>query len=442
MAASLGLAGLAGCRRPEHEGYFRTRSLPRRWSRGCRTSTPRPCLAAVRPSRFWSRATRDGRPRSKATPDSPTAGAPPTRSPRPRSWSCTTRIAPARCSSRVSRPPGRTMTPLPPSTTPRFASGKGRGCESSAKTWLSPSLDLLREHFRAVLPEAGWHVFDPVSRANIHDGAALAFGSPVIPRYQFDQAEIILSLDSDFLGLEEDGTRHHRGFSRGRLGEGKTPTMNRLYVVESQFSITGGMADHRLRLPSSQVLDYTMVLARELLTGEQVCPCAGKSSGSVTPGTRDVQAVREARRTVGSRGGRGLTGSRRQGDHHRGPPPASHRPRLGLCAQCHAGQHGQDDRASQAPGPTSGGDAPGACPGNRQGRGGDPDHPGRQPGLHRSGRPGPGRSDQEGRHHDPPGTARRRDVPAGVPGISPRLITWSRGETPAPGMEPCCPSSR
>ena len=123
-------------------------------------------------------------------------------------------------------------------------------------------------------------------------GAALAFGSPVIPRYQFDQAEIILSLDCDFLGLEEDGARHHRGFSRGRLGEGKTPAMNRLYVVESRFSLTGGMADHRLRLPASHVRDYTMVLARELLRANRLSP-RREALRQRSPGTRDVQAVRE-----------------------------------------------------------------------------------------------------------------------------------------------------
>ena len=106
-------------------------------------------------------------------------------------------------------------------------------------------------------------------------------GSSVKPRYQFEQAAIIVSLDSDFLGLEEDGTRHHRGFSRGRLGEGQTPTMNRLYVIESQFTITGGMADHRLRLPSSQVLDYTMVLARAILEGETVVPPPGSPQAAL-----------------------------------------------------------------------------------------------------------------------------------------------------------------
>ncbi len=48
--------------------------------------------------------------------------------------------------------------------------------------------------------------------------------------------------------------------------------MNRLYAVESRFSLTGGMADHRLRLPASAVADYTAALARAVLGGSGPMP--------------------------------------------------------------------------------------------------------------------------------------------------------------------------
>ena len=120
-----------------------------------------------------------------------------------------------------------------------------------------------------------------MTQASRAGGATLAFGSPVVPRYHFDRAQVVLALDCDFLGLEEEGTRHHRGFSRARLGDGATPTMNRLYVVESRFSLTGGMADHRLRLPSSQVAEYTRALARELTLGETVVPAPGSPEAAL-----------------------------------------------------------------------------------------------------------------------------------------------------------------
>ena len=158
---------------------------------------------------------------------------------------------------------------------------KGKGLRILAENPASPSLDLLRNHFQSVLPEAHWHIYEPISSANRYEGTSIAVGSPVIPRYQFDRAEVVLSLDGDFLGLEEEGTRHHRGFAKGRLKDGDKPTMSRLYVVESQFTITGGMADHRLRLPASQVVEYTLALTRELFSSEKVVPSPGSPEAAL-----------------------------------------------------------------------------------------------------------------------------------------------------------------
>jgi len=52
--------------------------------------------------------------------------------------------------------------------------------------------------------------------------------------------------------------------------------MGRLYVVEPAFTLTGGMADHRMRIASSQVLKVAVLLAGELGLGAQVAPLAAK----------------------------------------------------------------------------------------------------------------------------------------------------------------------
>ena len=65
------------------------------------------------------------------------------------------------------------------------------------------------------------------------------------PVFHFDKAKVILSLDCDFLGTEDDAHNHIRQFAGGRKpGEG----MSRLYAVESLFTLTGANADHRLRV--------------------------------------------------------------------------------------------------------------------------------------------------------------------------------------------------
>ena len=48
-------------------------------------------------------------------------------------------------------------------------------------------------------------------------------------------------------------SRTTKGFTDGRRIDEPGGKMNRLYVVENRYTVTGGMADHRLRIPASQV---------------------------------------------------------------------------------------------------------------------------------------------------------------------------------------------
>ncbi len=59
---------------------------------------------------------------------------------------------------------------------------KGQGLHVLSEDVASPSLDLLREHLGAVMPEARWHTYEAIGPANARAGATLAFGSPVVPR--------------------------------------------------------------------------------------------------------------------------------------------------------------------------------------------------------------------------------------------------------------------
>ena len=70
------------------------------------------------------------------------------------------------------------------------------------------------------------------------------------PVFNFDKAKVILSLDCDFLGGEDDTHNHIRKFAASRKpGEG----MSRLYAIESLFTLTGASADHRLRVAAGLV---------------------------------------------------------------------------------------------------------------------------------------------------------------------------------------------
>lgn len=129
---------------------------------------------------------------------------------------------------------------------------KGKGFAILAEEMNSPSVRLLREHMKAVLPEAKWYTWEPIDRSNVYKGTELAFGKKLAVRYNLEKADRILALDSDFLGNDPDAIHHAKGFFAKRTHE----SMNRLYVVESNYTITGSMADHRLRISSDSIEDF------------------------------------------------------------------------------------------------------------------------------------------------------------------------------------------
>jgi molybdopterin-containing oxidoreductase family iron-sulfur binding subunit len=127
---------------------------------------------------------------------------------------------------------------------------EGAGIRILTPTISSPTLADQLHNFLKIYPQAKWNVYEPVNRDNVLEGAKLAFGQPVETRYDLSQAEVIVSLDADFLGAGFPGnTRYIRDFAKRRNPDA---SMNRLYVVESTPSATGAKADHRLPMRASE----------------------------------------------------------------------------------------------------------------------------------------------------------------------------------------------
>ncbi|MFZ0481117.1 MAG: TAT-variant-translocated molybdopterin oxidoreductase [Terriglobales bacterium] len=107
----------------------------------------------------------------------------------------------------------------------------------------SPTLAGQIKDYLAAHPQAKWHVWEPINRDNVYEGAKMAFGEVVETRYDLSKADVIVSLDADFLYAGFPGsTRYIRDFAARRNPDGN---MNRLYVIESTPSSTGMKADHR-----------------------------------------------------------------------------------------------------------------------------------------------------------------------------------------------------
>jgi hypothetical protein len=67
-----------------------------------------------------------------------------------------------------------------------------------------------------------WHVYEPVDLDLGRQAASLAYNSPVEPLYKSDKAQVIVSLDCDFIGSEENAYANIRDFTKGKALSNQT----------------------------------------------------------------------------------------------------------------------------------------------------------------------------------------------------------------------------
>ena len=155
------------------------------------------------------------------------------------------------------------------------AADGGAGLAILSESFSSPTLARLAAEFRARYPKAQWATYDAVSDENRLAGLRSAAGREVDLLLRFDRATVILALDADPLLTDPEMVRHARGFAAGRRAGASGGVMNRLYAVEGVYSLTGAMADHRLRLQSRQIGPFLATLAARLGAPSATSPAGG-----------------------------------------------------------------------------------------------------------------------------------------------------------------------
>jgi MoCo/4Fe-4S cofactor protein with predicted Tat translocation signal len=140
----------------------------------------------------------------------------------------------------------------------------GAGLAFLAEEVHSPTRERLRLELVKAFPKMRWCVYDPLLTEAQTFATDMSFGpnSRLIPR--LDRADVVLALDSDFLDCGDGDVAAVRAFSSRRRVSAAKDTMNRLYVVENRYTLTGAMADHRLRYPASQIPEFALALAGKI----------------------------------------------------------------------------------------------------------------------------------------------------------------------------------
>lgn len=162
----------------------------------------------------------------------------------------------------------------------------------------SPTLAAQLKRLGATSPLFTWYQYQPVGRDNAREGTRLAFGAPLEARHDLARADVIVSLDEDFLFRSPARLKHARDFASRRRPDIDPEGMSRLYAIECSPSLTGAVADHRLPLPPSHVANYALALARALgLPYAEQRPLSPSHAAWIAAAAKDL-AARGARSLV------------------------------------------------------------------------------------------------------------------------------------------------
>lgn len=191
---------------------------------------------------------------------------------------------------------------------------RGRGLHFLLEPTTSPLTATLVSRIQTAYPAAGFTFYSALGSPASMEGSRLAFGRPLQTLYDFRNAAVIVALDSDFLDDGPFQLRYAREFADARRIRSPTEPMNRLYVAESGFSPTGGMADHRLAVRTAEIADVAMALLAEIMGAGAPLPVGNaieqwrSVGGTDRFGTEsDATAwVRSAARDLREQAGRGM----------------------------------------------------------------------------------------------------------------------------------------
>ncbi len=140
---------------------------------------------------------------------------------------------------------------------------KGEGLAILSGATTSPTFISQMNTLLAQWPSAKWYSHEPSVNPAVASAAKKIAGRSAIVTYDFSQADVILSLESDFLTVGPASLKYSRQFSAKRaVDTGITPV--RYYQVESSPSVGGSLADHRFSVKSSAVAPIAYQLAKAL----------------------------------------------------------------------------------------------------------------------------------------------------------------------------------
>jgi MoCo/4Fe-4S cofactor protein with predicted Tat translocation signal len=138
-----------------------------------------------------------------------------------------------------------------------------------SNTLTSPTSKKVIDGFMGQFPNAKHVVYDTTSvfaLASAHAGG----GSHWLPNYNFANADVVVSIDADFLGNWISPVQFTKDYIKRRKVTEENPSMCRHIHFESRVSLTGSNADLRVPMKPSQLYGVVSSLYKQINNGAGV----------------------------------------------------------------------------------------------------------------------------------------------------------------------------
>ncbi len=122
--------------------------------------------------------------------------------------------------------------------------GSARKIRIVSSTIISPTTKKVIADFIAKYPTARHITYDAVSCSGMLKANESSFGKAVIPAYHFENADVIVAINSDFLINGPSPVEHAKQYAQTRKLRGKK-NMSKHFQFETNLSVTGSNADER-----------------------------------------------------------------------------------------------------------------------------------------------------------------------------------------------------
>ena len=140
---------------------------------------------------------------------------------------------------------------------------------------VSPTQKALIEDLQTALPTLLHAPWEPVAPLPEICAMKALYGKAVFSKPHLDRADVILSLQADFLGTETNAPVFVQDFAARRAISSPSDSMNRLWVLEGGMSLTGSNADQRLQVRPSKIAAMAFAVARLLHESHSLALPAG-----------------------------------------------------------------------------------------------------------------------------------------------------------------------